>query len=133
MFTDTSQRGPIRLALAEDRKDHVYIAGPMTGLPNYNFETFNALAEKLRGYGLKVHNPADHGLVDGATREDYLRFDVAELAQCEHVYFLPGWENSPGARLEFDLAQKLGLSIAYYHPATDTISVEIKHEIYRTK
>lgn len=122
MFTDTSERGPIRLALAEDRKGHAYIAGPMTGLPNYNFEAFNALAEKLRQMGIKVHNPADHGLVEGATREDYLRFDVAELAQCEEVYFLPGWGNSAGARLEFDLAQKLGLSIKYYDPTTDSIN-----------
>lgn len=45
--------GRINLA---DRK--VYIAGPMTGLPEFNYPTFFAAEEYLRSHGAKVMNPA---------------------------------------------------------------------------
>lgn len=44
-----------RISLA-DRK--VYIAGPMTGLPEFNYPTFFAAEEYLRSHGAKVMNPA---------------------------------------------------------------------------
>lgn len=31
----------------------LYLAGPMTGLPNYNFPAFNAAAAHLRGMGTR--------------------------------------------------------------------------------
>ncbi len=38
----------------------VYIAGPMTGLPGWNYSAFNAAAKTLRDIGIKVENPAEH-------------------------------------------------------------------------
>ena len=38
----------------------VYIAGPMTGLPDFNYPAFNAAAAKLRALGLEVLNPAEN-------------------------------------------------------------------------
>lgn len=93
------------------RLKNVYISGPMTGLPDFNFPAFNAAAKKLKEEGWNVCNPAEHGIVEGATRSDYLRFDLAHLSACDTIYLLPGWENSDGAKWEVEIAKKLGITI----------------------
>lgn len=40
----------------------IYLAGPMTGLPEFNYPAFHAEAARLRGLGYQVENPADHGV-----------------------------------------------------------------------
>ena len=35
-------------------KQRVYVAGPMTGLPDFNYPAFNAEAQRLRGLGYQV-------------------------------------------------------------------------------
>ena len=39
----------------------VYIAGPMTGLPDLNYPAFNAAEEALTAAGHAVLNPARNG------------------------------------------------------------------------
>jgi hypothetical protein len=89
----------------------IYIAGPMTGLKDFNFPAFNAEADRLRAEGHEVLNPADHGLIDGFVWLDYMRLDIAQLITCDAIQLLPGWENSKGATLEHHIAQALGLEI----------------------
>ena len=38
----------------------IYLAGPMTGLPDHNFPAFRAAAEGLQQAGWEVVNPADN-------------------------------------------------------------------------
>lgn len=97
--------------LRADRERRVYVAGPMTGLPEYNFPLFNATAAKLRGEGWHVENPAEHGHVEGACWADYLRWDISRIATCGAIYLLPGWEKSKGAHLEVHIAGVLGLRV----------------------
>lgn len=104
---ETHKAKPTRILTAADRKGRVYIAGPMTGLPDLNFPAFNAKAAELRAQGWHVENPAEHGVQDGATWSDYLRHDMLQLATCDTVYLLPGWKNSKGALLEFYNARML--------------------------
>lgn len=93
------------------REKHVYVAGPMTGLPEFNFPLFNATAARLRSDGWHVENPAEHGHVEGAGWADYLRWDISRIATCGAVYLLPGWSKSKGASLEVHIAQVLGLRV----------------------
>lgn len=72
-----------RISLAPERSGRIYIAGPMTGLPDFNFPAFNDMAAILRGLGYHVENPAEHGVVEGAEWADYLRYDIGRLATCE--------------------------------------------------
>jgi len=90
----------------------IYIAGPMTGLPELNFPAFHAAAARLREAGWEAVNPAENfgGRTD-MPRETYLRADVILLAQCEAVAMLPGWQESRGAKLEYLLARELGMPI----------------------
>lgn len=97
--------------LTQDRKMRVYIAGPMTGLPEFNFPAFNAAAAQMRAEGWHVENPADHGHVHGAEWADYLRYDITRLATCEMIMLLPGWSKSKGANLEVTIARQLGMPI----------------------
>ncbi|WP_257605327.1 DUF4406 domain-containing protein [Pseudomonas sp. UMAB-40] len=115
--------------LTMDREMRVYIAGPMTGIPEYNFPAFNAMAEKLRGAGWHVENPADHGHVVGAEWADYLRYDIGRLATCEVVMLLPGWTSSRGARLEVSIARELGIGLMYadgaeYKPTSKPLAAD---------
>ena len=34
----------------------IYIAGPMTGLPDFNYPAFNAAAARMRALGFEVEN-----------------------------------------------------------------------------
>lgn len=87
----------------------IYIAGPMTGLPEFNYPAFHAEAARLRQLGYHVENPAEHGVIDGYEWADYLRLDLQKLVTCEAIALLPGWMNSKGARLEFTVATNLGM------------------------
>lgn len=102
-----------QVALAETRVGRIYLAGPMTGFEDNNFPAFNAKAAALRSQGWHVENPADHGVVEGATWADYLRADIVNIATCEAMYFLPGWEKSLGAKLEHHIAESLGMKRIY--------------------
>lgn len=113
MTTATPPRTLPPVALAPARAGRTYIAGPMTGLPDFNHATFNAAAAALRAQGRTVINPADHGVVPGAAWEDYVRADLALLAGCEIIYLLPGWSRSRGAMLEHHVARTLGMPVEF--------------------
>lgn len=89
----------------------VYIAGRMTGLPDNGYPAFHAAAAQLRGMGLEVLNPAENQEPPCGSWLAYMRMAVAQVASVDAVVLLPGWEQSRGARVEFNLAVGLGLSV----------------------
>lgn len=90
----------------------LYLAGPMTGLPDFNYPAFFAAADALRQAGYTVLNPADIGLHPTWTWADYMRVGLETLmTQADAVAVLPGWESSRGARLEVRLARRCGLRV----------------------
>jgi len=97
--------------LQTDRENRIYVAGPMTGIEDFNFPAFNAVAAKLRAFGYMVENPAEHGVVEGAEWADYMAYDLTRLGLCGVICLLPGWENSEGAKLEVLIGQRLGMTV----------------------
>lgn len=93
----------------------IYIAGPMSGLPEFNYPAFNAEAERLRSLGHEVLNPAENPVPECGTWAGYMRLALAQLVQCHTIRLLPGWEKSSGARLEEHVAMRLGLRIIAPH------------------
>jgi len=99
----------------------IYLAGPMSGLPQFNFPAFFEAAAKLRADGFEVVSPAeiDNAEDKGAALQstdgdpnnrtlikktwgDFLARDVKLIADTgiEAIVFLQGWTDSRGARLE---------------------------------
>lgn len=78
-------------------KKVVYISGPITGVEKY-WEAFEKAEEMLEGMGYIALSPSR--LPQGMTDEQYMRIDLAMIDAADAVYFLPGWENSRGAKLE---------------------------------
>lgn len=91
----------------------IYIAGPMTGLPEFNYPAFNAAAAKLRAMGHTVLNPAENPVPPCGTWAGYMRMALAQLVQCDCVVLLPGWAESKGALIERKLAQVLGMDVVH--------------------
>lgn len=101
------------------KHDIVYIAGPMTGKPNYNFQAFDSAESYLRTtYACKVCNPASFGAIvlkhAGHTQlASELAADITmqALELCTKIYLLNGWEESKGAIREVDYAIKNNMQI----------------------
>lgn len=110
-----------------------YLAGPMTGLPQFNFPAFDAEATRKRADGHDVISPAEldrpetraaalasedgapgSGTTSGETWGDFLARDVKLIADggLECIWVLPDWQRSRGARLETFIGRALcGLRI----------------------
>lgn len=83
----------------------IYIAGPITGRPNYQF-AFDSAALALRAKGWIVLNPVE--LPQGLTEPAYMDICLAMVRHCDAVLMLDGWEDSTGASCEQTYARKLG-------------------------
>jgi len=114
----------------------IYLAGPMSGLPHFNFPAFHTAAYTLRRQGHEVFNPAEedikrHNGVDisltnhlgspelaaeqfGFSLREALAGDFEYICRtADAIAMLPGWENSKGARAEHAAAVALGHAILY--------------------
>lgn len=89
----------------------IYIAGPMTGLPDFNRPTFYAAEDTLLSLGHDPINPADVQLADGASWLDYMRQTTRLLTEADAVCVLPGWTTSLGAQIEAEWAHSVGIPV----------------------
>lgn len=100
----------------------VFIAGPMTGLPEYNYPLFHRVGERLEEYGFDVRSGA-HDYCTGGRKHKrtppdpknaddhgyYLRESLRELLLSDVYLTLPGWEDSKGAQMEVQVAKAIGM------------------------
>lgn len=95
----------------------VYIAGPMTGIPEYNAPAFRHATVDLRARGFEVISPVEMDEADGVNLEaeaatngdwDWARALARDIAvvirEVDAVVVLPGWTKSRGAFLETESA-----------------------------
>lgn len=87
----------------------VYIAGPMTGIAELNRPAFELAAEHLRVMG---HDPVIPGDLHppGTPYGEALRNALRAMLECEQYTLLHGWGNSRGARLEYEIANAIGMA-----------------------
>lgn len=110
----------------------IYLAGPMRGIPEFNFPAFHAAAKLLRYRGNEVFNPAERDEQEGFNPKEHPAGDMTKALEggfslrkalaadteyiCLHadaIAMLPGWEHSGGARAEHALACILRHTIIY--------------------
>lgn len=94
----------------------IYLSGPMSGIPDFNYPAFNAEAAKLRAEGHRVINPAESDLPASAAWRDHMREDLRHLLGCTQIHLLPGHSQSKGAMLELSVAHALGMKITMARP-----------------
>lgn len=123
--------------------EHVYLAGPMRGLPEFNFPAFREAAADLRARGHLVTSPAEmdeeldgfdgKGNVEPLPFQDYMARDLPAVCAADAVVVLPGWQRSQGAQLEVYVAETVGIPVLRYpdlvparHPSSRRV-----HELLR--
>lgn len=98
----------------------IYIAGPMTSLPEYNYPAFLEAEHRIKLlYRHEVLNPAtiewDDGGVQGSLPyRDYIAGGIRLLLEADAIALLPNWGASKGARLEREIAEAMGMAVFYY-------------------
>lgn len=111
------------------RPPKFYIAGPMRGLPQFNFPAFDAASQVGRDLGYHVISPADMDRDSGFKEQEadaadkaadmtkeFVKRDVDALLSLipemgDGIALLPGWEKSTGAVAEFFIARWLKLKV----------------------
>lgn len=100
----------------------IYIAGPMSGYPEFNFPAFFAAQRKLEATGWTVFNPAEKdqekdldpesvktgdakkAIAAGFDFREAFTWDMNKVIEASAIYMLPGWQFSPGATAEHAVA-----------------------------
>lgn len=113
----------------------LYLAGPMSNYPQFNFPAFEEAAATLRAQGMNIISPNEqdsaaiqaearlstngaliNGKIGGETWGEILARDVRIVAdQVDGVALLPNWQHSKGAKLEVTVALLAGKNVYEYH------------------
>lgn len=92
----------------------VYISGKITGLPITEAEErFKDAEELISALNLTPVNPLKNGLPRHSSWEEHMAKDIELLKQCEAIFMLENWEDSRGAKIEYDFAIGSGKTIMY--------------------
>lgn len=89
----------------------IYIAGKIAGDRRYRAK-FREATKALEAAGHVVLNPAT--LPDGLTDGDYMRIALAMLEASDLAVFLPDYQESRGAMVEWAWCQRTGKECALY-------------------
>lgn len=90
----------------------LYVAGPMSGLPDFNYPAFFKAQRELEDVGYIVLNPARaEGRQGCKTWLDFMRASLLDIAECDGIAALDGWGSSRGAALECHIVRSLDLPV----------------------
>lgn len=104
----------------------LYLAGPMTGIPDLNFPAFRAEAARLRALGHQVISPAELCSDIAGDWPACMRRDIVALVGCQAIALLDGWQDSNGATLEHHIAARIGMTV--YLAKSITWPAERRHQ-----
>lgn len=111
----------------------LYVAGPMTGIPQFNFPLFDVWVENLRSVGFKIISPhesddpevqvaarlsATGAIADlppakeGSDPKLTALKNVQDICECDGIALLSNWNRSPGVIHEVATATRLKLPVA---------------------
>lgn len=92
------------------KQETIYISGKITGEDPREVEVRFAAAEgAIEKMGHKAVNPLKNGLSPTEPWHEHMRRDIRALTRCTAIFLIPGWEQSKGARLEYEIARQLGM------------------------
>ena len=91
----------------------IYIAGPMTGIDQFNKPEFDAAHVKLAESWVVINPARNFGGDQTLEHSQYMRYSIHQLLISDAVYMLAGWMESTGARVEYEVALSLGLEVHF--------------------
>lgn len=131
----------------------LYLVGPMSGIPGFNYPAFIAAAAYFRGEGFEVQSPTDldspetlaaamaspDGRIDepvnGVTYEEFVAASIARILtwKPDALVALPGWSTSSGTEKEIRVARSLDIKffeIGDYDPIVGFPTPELDPTLY---
>ena len=105
--TDPGITSILALDAAESPLPILYLAGPMSGIEDYNYPAFNTAATYLRTLGYTVLNPAENTRKTDPLDpqwQPFMRDALKLLSDADGVAYLPGSHMSRGAKIETAVA-----------------------------
>lgn len=92
---------------------NIYISGKISGMEEEARTIFDRAEQEIISMGHHPINPmklpADHD----KSWYSYMKADIKVLMDCEGIYMIGNWAESPGAIIEHTLALQLGMTIWY--------------------
>lgn len=98
----------------------VYIAGPMRGIPEWNFPAFEQAEKRWIDKGWQAFSPAAMDKALGYDPNEpcvkehlqhVILADIAAIFAADAIALLSGWEKSMGVAVELSLAQFLSMPV----------------------
>ena len=89
----------------------IYISGKITGMEATAAALFEKAEAEIIAMGCTPVNPLKLEHKHNGTCGEYMREDIKYLLLCDAIYFLPNWGDSPGARLEYQIAAGMDLEM----------------------
>ena len=86
----------------------LYLSGRISGNDNCKEEFATARAQ-LDNADYDVCDPTTFEILEGVPWAYTMKYVIREMLQCDGVSLLPGWEGSPGARVEEKLTRDWGM------------------------
>lgn len=93
--------------------EKIYISGKITGIEDEAEKLFAEAEIILREMGCDPINPFTLNHEHDKSWKSYMAEDIKALVDCDTIFMLPNWKQSPGARIERKLAKYLGIKIMY--------------------
>lgn len=132
-----------------DKRLTYYLAGPMSGVPQFNIPLFDNATARLRLQGFTIVSPAELDDADvrkaclasvdgkatpatngGGTWAEFLARDVKLIAdKVDGIVMLPDWVKSRGARLEVFVGLLSKKSFGWYNIFTEEASFILTHYV----
>lgn len=116
----------------------IYICGPMSNYPNFNFPAFDATRDMLKAQhpDWVVISPSDMdrlfdgfngigNIPNGLTHKTAMHRDLPVVIDCDAIFLLHGWSRSKGAKAEVATAIACGLEIMYAEQAENILDVTL--------
>lgn len=112
-----------------------YLAGPMAGIPEYNWPLFKHVTKHLRSIGMEIYCATESGGNPNKTYIESLKLSLIHLLKCDNILLLPDWSKSRGATLECLLAFLLRYTLHEVSIIHDEIAVSLytpeRHDVLK--
>ena len=100
----------------------IYISGKITGMEEEAALLFEQAEQELRAMGFEPVNPMKLNHDHDKSWESYMKVCIKALCECDIIYMLKNFNDSPGAWWEREIARRLNIKVIYQRDAADSFT-----------